>query len=107
MDNISKDTVNRQSVLDMLDRIQTDIEEGNGFDYGKYREEAEELPPADTQLYETERNRITEIIKGMRKDFGKDYTSVKGDKDGELIVQAKVVALGQILDSIGCKEKED
>ncbi len=104
MDNIAKDTVSRQSIFDMLDRIQADIEEGDGFDYDKYREEAEELPPVDAQLYETERNRIIEIIKGMRKDFGKDYVSVKGDKDGELIVQAKVVALGQVLDAIGYKE---
>ena len=44
-------------------------------------------------------------IKELRKSFGSDYVSVKGDHDAELIVQAKVVALGQVLDELGYSEE--
>ena len=44
---------------------------------------------------------VVKVINRLRDSYESDLKSVKGDHELTLIVQAKIVALGQVLDEIG------
>ncbi len=47
-----------------------------------------------------EKRKIITLIEGMVSDYQKDYESMRGDHECELITKAKIIALNQVLDEL-------
>jgi rubrerythrin len=45
----NSDCISRQAAIDAIDEISREVDDGDGFDYAKWREYFCELPPAEPQ----------------------------------------------------------
>ena len=81
LDSDSGDVISRQTILDALDEIESEVADGEGFLYEKWREYFCDLPPAQ---HEPIRINLNELIKVKLTDWGKEIYYHQYDRTNQI-----------------------
>lgn len=81
LDSDSGDVISRQTILDALDEIESEVADGEGFLYEKWREYFCDLPPAQPEPI---RINLNELIKVKLTDWGKEIYYHQYDRTNQI-----------------------
>ena len=81
LDSDSGDVISKQTILDALDEIESEVADGEGFLYEKWREYFCDLPPAQPEPI---RINLNELIKVKLTDWGKEIYYHQYDRTNQI-----------------------
>ena len=81
LDSDSGDVISRQTILDALDEIESEVADGEGFLYEKWREYFCDLPPAQPEPI---RINLNELIKVKLTHWGKEIYYHQYDRTNQI-----------------------